>query len=484
MTKKNELTIIPSEVTELVEIETNISTINAPLEQFLGHVGLPTQNLLSPVDERRKVVQAIESVLEILPVEERLKATYIAKFTICVAVGLFDGALAFLWDETIKALRAKVINFDLEYFYSIASSMSGRYKGLKDSTQITAVSEHDLLEICRRIGLINDVNHRRLDNVNYFRNHASAAHPNEVELSGVELLGFLESCLKYAICAPIEHSVVQVKRLLDNVRHYSIGPLDYPAINTEVSKLEQQRVEDILHAMFGMFCDPGIGQHTLTNIKGLAPGIWGLVSEDFKHKVGSRYGYYRANGDVPKRDRTQEFLSEVDGNQYKDEDSLGAELLEKLQNLRSAHYGTNNFYNESPHAKAIAVSLPRTAGIPQSARHDFIKVISTCYIGNGHGYKQGVDEAAVPYYQDFITRFDDDDIVIYLQLFRDHEFTGDLERKKASDRAIELCKVLIAMTKDQLLKKALDVVIHCPSIANVAKTSEYKRSMTGIEQRS
>jgi len=61
---ENELSIIPSEVSAPAEIERNISTINAPLGDLFTHVGLPTEDLLSPVDERRKVIQSIESVLE------------------------------------------------------------------------------------------------------------------------------------------------------------------------------------------------------------------------------------------------------------------------------------------------------------------------------------------------------------------------------------------------------------------------------------
>ena len=477
---KNELSIIPSEVDAPSDIESNISTINAPLGNFLSHVGLPADNLLSPVDERRKVIQSIESVLEILPIEERKKATYLSKFAICVTVGLFDGALAFLWDETIKALRNKVIGFDLEYFYSIAASLSSRYRGLKDPDNISAVSEHDLLEICRRIGLIDDVNHRRLDNVNYFRNHASSAHPNDTEITGIELLGFLETCLKYAINAPIEHSVIQVKRFLDNIRQHAIASGDCTAIVTEISKLQPQRVEDILQTLFGMFCDTGTSVDTLDNIRGLALGIWEYVSEDFRLKIGARFGYYRANGDVPRKERTQEFLDVVDGNEYKDEDSLGAELIEKLQHLRGSHYGPNNFYNEFPHAQSIEQSLPKGAGIPESARHDFVKVVATCYIGNGHGYRYGVDENALPIYKMFIKRFTDDDIITLLNLFSDHEFTNDMSRSKAGARAIKLCKWLKERTSNSLIQQALDTVIECSIVQKAGKTGAYKQAMKKV----
>ena len=155
---------------------------------------------------------------------------------------------------------------------------------------------------------------------------------------------------------------------------------------SEIGKLPRQRVADILSTLFGMYCDSNSSQETLDNVIGLAPDTWKLVDEDFRYRLGAKYGYYRSNGDSPRKQRVQEFLDSVNGNEYKDEDSLGAELIEKLQHLRSAHYGVNNFYNEYPHAQSIEQSLPK-AGIPRSARHDFFKVVATCYIGNGHGYR-------------------------------------------------------------------------------------------------
>jgi hypothetical protein len=49
------LTIIPTEVSSK-DIETNIVTMNAPVANFLAHYGLPTENIFSPLDERRKVM--------------------------------------------------------------------------------------------------------------------------------------------------------------------------------------------------------------------------------------------------------------------------------------------------------------------------------------------------------------------------------------------------------------------------------------------
>jgi hypothetical protein len=108
------IVLIPSGNTPS-QIETSIGAFSQPLADLLQHIGLPTENILSPIQERRKVIYALESTLEILPLEDRAKADYLSKFTVAITVGLFDGALTFLWDETIKALGRLIVSFDLQY---------------------------------------------------------------------------------------------------------------------------------------------------------------------------------------------------------------------------------------------------------------------------------------------------------------------------------------------------------------------------------
>ena len=139
-----EIVLIPSESTPS-QIETSIGAFSQPLAHLLDHIGLPTENILSPIDERRKVIYYLESTLEVLPLEDRSKAEYLSKFTVAITVGLFDGALTFLWDETIKALGRLIISFDLEYFYNVAETISPKYKNLHSAEDIEAISAYDIL---------------------------------------------------------------------------------------------------------------------------------------------------------------------------------------------------------------------------------------------------------------------------------------------------------------------------------------------------
>ena len=474
------INLIPQENTPQ-KIETSIAAFNQPLANLLTHVGLPTENVLTPIKERRKVIYSLESTIEILPIEERQKAMYLSKFTVAVSVGLFDGALNFLWDETIKALRRLVANFDLQYFLNVAQTINNRYKNLNSAEDLEAIGDHDLLEICRRIGLISDINYKRLENVNYLRNHASAAHPNDNAISGIELLGLLESCLKYAIVAVPDHSVIKLKQLFDNIRANEIPAEDFPLIGEDLCKQPQERLDDFILSLFGIYIDPRTENHTRKNINKLLPHIWAAITEESKYVIGSKFGVYRKNGDVARKDFVQKFLEVVDAQQYKDEDSLAAELLDKLQTLKTVHFEWNNFYNEYAHAKSIKDSLPER-GIPTSVRKIFVKVICLCYVGNGKGYREGVDEGAVEYYVKFIESFTINEVKEFFTLFSDPEFVTDFNYTKPDERLRQLATFFKSKTKDIHINNVLDVIINFPkrSLQGLAIDSRFKGALQHV----
>lgn len=482
--KNNQAIILIPDGTTPEQIESSIAAYNKPLADLLIHIGLPTENILSPIEERRKVIFAIESTLEILPKNDRPNATYLSKFMIAVAVGLFDGAINFLWDETIRALRRLVIRFDLEYFLGVAQTISNKYKSLTTAESLEAISDYDLLDISRRVGLISEINFHRLAHTNYLRNHASAAHPNENAVSGIEMLGLLEICLKYAIVAVPDHSIILVKKLFDNIRRNIIPSEDFSLIGKEILKLPQERIDDFVLSLFGIYTDTRSNTQIRDNIEGLNLEIWSKISEDTKLRIGSKFGYYRKNGDVDRKDLVQKYLESVNGLIYKDEDSLSAELMEKLQNLKTVHFEWNNFYYECDHAKSLKSSLPVT-GIPKAVRKLFVKVVCMCYVGNGRGFREGVDENALAYYKDFISAFTIIEIIEFIFLFRDAEFVQDFNYNKPDQRLRKLSKYFLTKTKDTHVNKILELIINFPKnrLQQLAVDLHYRESSKFIQQR-
>lgn len=440
------------------EVGNSIETFNRPLAKFLEYNGLPIENILMPIEERIKVINSMQNILELVDGEKRVKAYYLSKFTISIASGLFDGALNYVWNEAVRALRTLVINYDLQYFYSIAAGISNKYKSLSKEEELEFVSEHDLLEINRRIGLLSDINFKKLEYINYMRNHSSAAHPNENEISGYEMISMLENIIRYAVNAKPDHSMIELKTLNDNIRKTSIPTEDLRSIINNLAKHPQERIDDFMLSIFGLYCDERQSSLVRSNIELISPKVWKIISEDIKHRIGAKFGYYRVNVEEAKKNLCAKFLRVVEGESYKDEDSLAVDLIELLQELRSVHFNYFNFYNEYPYAQRISKLLENLTSIPKAAERMFIKIISICYVGNGKGYKDGVDEIAVSYYEKFIRKFTDENIKEFLRLFDDTEFTLDLDKDKADKRMKKLTLMLEENVQDIRVKKALEKI--------------------------
>ena len=80
------------------DLQKSIEGFNEPLAKYIQELGLPTKVVLYPIDERKNVINALEEAISVLPLEQRAKSYYLTKFAVAIAVGLFDGAINYLWD--------------------------------------------------------------------------------------------------------------------------------------------------------------------------------------------------------------------------------------------------------------------------------------------------------------------------------------------------------------------------------------------------
>jgi hypothetical protein len=464
------------------ELETSIQGFNAPLAGFLGSLGLPTENVLVDFGERQFVLQSLQQTLEVLPYDERAKAYYLSKFSVSVMVGLFDAALNFLWDEAILALRRLAVGIDLSYFFDTAEKRESYRSRLQNEEDLRLLDDFTLIDTCARVGLLTDVNRERLRHVNYMRNHASAAHPNQSELTGQEMVAWLSNCLRYAITAKPDHAVVATKQLLTNVRGILIPDKDIPVIAADFQKFTVERIDDLLWTLFGIYVDPGQKVDCRTNISKLAPHVWTLASEDRKFQVGARHEHFIKQADQQRKIFADEFLVHVNGQQYRSEDVLAGELLDKLRSLNAAHNAMNNFYNEWPHAKSLASSLPVSGLLPHAARLEWVKVIAKCHIGNGQGYYGGVDTTADRQYRVYLARFGEAEVVQFLRLFEDPDFTVDFDSSMAHRRALALATDLKSKTRNVHVLRALDVLLAQPegTLRKLSTVTKFKEALMNL----
>lgn len=151
-----------TEITPRASVAVAATDVAADLQRFentilaeLQRVGLPTDGVVVDLHERGVLLGSLVNTLRTLPESERGQSLYVSKMVLAAAVGLFDAALNYMWDETVNELRRRVAEYDLGYFYDIEVNGDMR-KHFSSSEDLARVQDADLLRACREIGLLSD----------------------------------------------------------------------------------------------------------------------------------------------------------------------------------------------------------------------------------------------------------------------------------------------------------------------------------------
>lgn len=454
-------------------ISTTVDSYDKGLVKYLASLGLPTDKVLVSVAERGKVLLNLPDVVKQIPGAGILDAHYISKFVAACGAGLFDAALNFVWDETVKNLGKKVASFDLEYFFKSAITDADRLNKLQTVDDLAKLDDWELIRGAHLTGILSDIGYRHLDYIRGMRNWASAAHPNQNELTGLQLVSWLETCIREVIAKEPSGSVIAVRQLLDNIRNHSLAAGDIPPISQNISLLPPDLSTSLVRTVFGMFADPKVSAVTKQNIRWIAPAVWQKTPEPIRNELGTRYAIYAANADLPRKEAAKEFLQIVGGLTYLPEDTQVVELNEKINNLLTAHNGFNNFHNEPAHAKALFSIVPNTGQVPDAVKHNFIKTIVMCYIGNGYG----VSVAAYHYYEQLVARFHDSEAVIIANLLQDEEFASRLQLPSCQRRFRKLIEILHGKSTNPTVTAILAHILSRTDaqLTTVGRTSEFKK---------
>ena len=78
-----------------------LSTDTTKFEGYLAHLGLPTENIIASLPERKIIENNLPAFIESLPAEVKRDARYLSKFVAGAAIGLFDASLNYVWNEVV-----------------------------------------------------------------------------------------------------------------------------------------------------------------------------------------------------------------------------------------------------------------------------------------------------------------------------------------------------------------------------------------------
>ncbi len=441
------------------EIGRNLTEYDEKMLTVYDYLGLPKEKILVGVDERIKVFKNIDDVVSLLDSEIANKASYISKFLSAVGAGLFDAALNYLWDETVNQLRYRISQYDIQYFFDLAVTTDKRNK-LSTESDLTRIDDSELIQGAKEIGLISDVGYRMLDNIKFMRNWASAAHPNQVELTGLQLISWLETCIKEVISLPLSNITIEIKKLLNNIKNNEITETEAETIIQFFASLTKEKADSLCNGFFGIYCRDDMTLETRKNIKRLLPSLWNLVSEETKWNIGIKFGKFQVNNDQNQAKLAREFLQIVDAESYLPENIKVAELKIELEHLHVAHNSPiNNFYLEPPYAEHVKRLLGDNV-IPKAIIDYYIKVIIDAFLTNGNGVCWGADSI----YRELISKFTQRQF-----LFAITSFTIDkIASKLQFDLCIQQYKELLLIAKENVTAPVLIDLINELETYNVS----------------
>ena len=412
----NELTL-QNNSKQVMEIIENTDNMHLSI---LEHLGLPTEGVLSTISERKKAIRNLPDIIEDVTV--LVDSFYLSKFFVAISTGLFDAALNYLWDETIKQLRIRVLQGDLKYFYDVVVSDSKR-KDFSSPEDLLKLDDATLIEGALKIDLIGQIGFKHLDYIRYMRNWTSAAHPNQEELTGLNLVSWLEMCIKEVISTPISSIQVRINQLLGNIKASSISLEDAETMSTLFSEISTSKCDSLAKGFFGIYIDEKTTQETIVNINLLAPELWTFVSEDVRTEFGLRCATFIANNENYAKNSSKRFLELVGGLSYLPDSVKIPQIRSVLERLWEAHYGLNNFYNEPSIARELRTIIGEHGDVPNALNYQYVRTIVNVFLTNGNAEAWNAN----PIYIELIKKFDVKQTYLALTSFRDDTIKSKLQ---------------------------------------------------------
>jgi len=447
----------------VVKAEMVVFELTIKMQNYLQEVGLPSEDIFSDASERKKLLSNFKLIVDEIDPEIKQVSFYLSKFFGAAIMGLFDASLNYLWDAIIENLRNKVIKFDVSYFFDTLQNIHVKVES-KNEDGLKKISDQHLMDGCLNIGLISDVVYQKMTLIQFMRNHASAAHPNINEITGFNLVDWLDFCNREIFCKEFPTSVATQRRFLQNVKkNHTIDENDVGFLENSLEALKTENVDALLKGLFNIYVDSETATITKDNIVKLIKPIWLKSSDNPKNQIGMSYANYSANLDKDKQKLTKHFLEYVGGLSYLTEDAKIIEIGNAVQVLNNTHNAVNNFYNEPSAIKSLSKYIPTTGEVPPQIRKEYVKTIVSCKIGNGAGHSN----EAEPYYIELIDRFQTEDIKTFCNLVKDDNILAKL-------MAFPICRNSFHFIAQRLKGKAIGQVSECLDVIIINKEAPHK----------
>ncbi|MFR9282264.1 MAG: hypothetical protein ACLVKV_06595 [Peptoniphilus lacrimalis] len=323
----------------------------------------------------------LPTLLSTISNENKSNANYLSKFVAASAIGLFDAALNYIWNEVIVNLRNKINYYGLDTFYdnAVGNKRRSEYSNKDD---LSGIKDKTLLDTCRKLEWISDIIYRKLCHILDMRNQIGASHPNVSVINAYELLGWLDICVKEVINEKPSKSAIVAKNIIENIKGLK-EEIDYVTIQSldiSFKDLSTNTASALLVTLFGIYVSIDTPTIVRNNILLVSSKLWGCVLESTKYDLGTKKEFFKNNLEKDKEDLAYTFFEKCNGLNYLTLTEKNLTINNLCDDLYLTTHGWDNYYNEPPIAKEIMKYIKLSSDIPGEQASKLIKI----YQGNKH----------------------------------------------------------------------------------------------------
>lgn len=370
---------------ELKTTDNQIENLVAVSPQSTDLVDQLTQGLSVPRDilpDSEQITHALQELpreLNLIPMQYR--NIFIAKAVLAVSVGLFDGAIVYVWNCVIKELREKVKSFGVPMIQAVLNKKH-------DPDFLKNITDASLIELAYQLNIITEQGHLFLNQCREVRNQASVAHPSDMRLNDRELITFINRCCEYGLSNARAISGVELTTVTKVIENESATDDNLQHLAAQIHDTFELQKDFYIQLLYSKFVDPSEQSQIRNNSLKLSKLLINDFSDSIKSNLLTRHNEIMVKGDSDKKSaaNSRKFFTELGMINIFNNSEKIALFNKAIDNLKDAHNGFNNFYTEPAFAENLELISRQITPAPEVVIEPFVEVLWNCYLGNSWGY--------------------------------------------------------------------------------------------------
>lgn len=438
-----------NDLTNKISFPDIIENTYTNVSSLIETLGVPNNIIAS----KENIIYAYKELpREIQRLDPKLRNEFVARMVIATSVGLFDGALNYIWNAVIINLRNKVKTLGFETVKTILND-----NGF-DNDKLDKYRDSELLNICRKLDLISENDYFMLDQNREIRNNYSSAHPMIAQIDDRELINFVSRCCKHGL-TNISPKGFKINEVLTAIKGSRIKQNQVDAIIDKLKNTVSFQQSAVVQMLYGLYCSKNESESTRLNAYDICNNFKDYFDDQIVTELIKQHEDYRTQNMQDSFKASQKFFKDMNMFHMLSESEIHATFYKLISSLLTIHREFNNFYNEPPLAERLW-EYSQSTPIPKTIKLNYVYSVIECYLGNGYG----VSVAAIPFYEKMIKNFSPIEID-YLLKIPDSDKDTKLQNiiRKYPDRKHRYIKAInlldetsFSTTQKQIYKKIIN----------------------------